>query len=260
METKCCSRCNENKEFDKFIKKRNICRECSNKWAKIARHKRHILSITNNETKVCNVCNQEKSLADLIKNRFLCKDCNNKNYREKYKTNEEFRKKVMLKDKNKNRVVANESQRKRYNNNPIYKFIQVQRSRISIALNNKQKHTIEYLGCDSEQYFNWLEYNFDEINNFDNYGKLWHIDHVIPIHLFNLNNEDEQMLAFNWRNTMPLSCQENLKKGTNICVSQIEQHYKKLVEYHLENKLELPQVFIDLFAKHLVAGSPLEPI
>jgi len=260
METKCCSRCNENKDFDKFIKKRNICRECSNKWAKIARDKRHILSITNNETKVCKVCNQEKLLADLIKNRFLCKDCNNKNYRDKYKTNEEFRKKIMLKDKNKNRDVANESQRKRYNNNPINKFIRVQRSRISIALNNKQKHTIVYLGCDSEQYFNWLKYNFDEINNFDNYGELWHIDHVIPIHLFNLNNEDEQMLAFNWRNTMPLSCQENLKKGIKISISQIEQHYKKLVDYHLENKLDLPQVFIDLFAKHLVAGSPLEPI
>jgi hypothetical protein len=34
---------------------------------------------------------------------------------------------------------------------------------------------------------------------------------------------------------------------------------QKLLEYHLENKLDLPQVFIDLFAKHLVAGSSLEP-
>ena len=47
METKCCSRCNENKEIDNFIKKRNICKECSNKWAKIASEKRHILLVTN---------------------------------------------------------------------------------------------------------------------------------------------------------------------------------------------------------------------
>ena len=52
METKCCSRCNESKDYDKFIKKRNICKECSNKWAKIARDKRHILLISNNETKI----------------------------------------------------------------------------------------------------------------------------------------------------------------------------------------------------------------
>ena len=259
MENKCCSRCNENKDFDKFVKKRNICKECSNKWAKIARNKRNILLITNNENKICKICSNEKPLTDFIKNRYLCKDCNNKNYRDLYKTNEEFRLKVLLKDKNKNREVSNKAQRIRYNN-PINKFISVQRSRISIALKNKQKHTIEYLGCDSEQYFNWLKYNFNETYNFENYGDIWHIDHVIPIHIFNLNNEEEQLLAFNWRNTMPLLANDNLKKGIKIYKSQIEQHYKKLLEYHTKNKLDLPQVYIDLFAKHLDAGSPLEPI
>ena len=59
---------------------------------------------------------------------------------------------------------------------------------------------------------------------------------------------------------MPLSSKENLSKNNKIIKQQIEQHYKKLVEYHEENKLDLPQVYIDLFAKHLVAGIPLEPI
>jgi hypothetical protein len=70
--------------------------------------------------------------------------------------------------------------------------------------------------------------------------------------IFNLENEDEQLLAFNWRNTMPLSCEENLKKGNKIIKSQVDKHYKKLVEYHTKNNLDLPQVYIDLFAKHLV--------
>jgi hypothetical protein len=77
------------------------------------------------------------------------------------------------------------------------------------------------------------------------------IDHVIPISKINLNIEEQQLLAFNWRNTMPLSCEEKLKKNNKIIYLQIEQHYKKLVEYHKENKLDLPQVYIDLFAKHL---------
>jgi hypothetical protein len=59
---------------------------------------------------------------------------------------------------------------------------------------------------------------------------------------------------------MPLSVKENLSKNNKIIRTQIEQHYKKLIEYHIENKLDLPQEFIDLFAKYLVAGSPLEPI
>jgi len=65
------------------------------------------------------------------------------------------------------------------------------------------------------------------------------------------------LLAFNWRNTMPLLCEENLKKGNKIIKSQVEQHYKNLLEYHKENKLDLPQVYIDLFAKHLVVGESL---
>jgi hypothetical protein len=90
----------------------------------------------------------------------------------------------------------------------------------------------------------------------ENRGSEWHRDHVIPLSHFNLENEEEQLVAFNWRNTMPLSCQENLKKNNKIIKSQIEQHYKKLIKYHTENNLDLPQVYIDLFAKHLVAGSP----
>jgi hypothetical protein len=125
METKCCSRCNEIKDCEKFIKKRNICKECANKWAKLARDKRYELSLLKNETIICKICKLEHPLSNLIKNRYLCKDCDNKNYRDRYKNNEEFRAKVLLKDKNKNRSVTNASQRKRYNNNPINKFINV---------------------------------------------------------------------------------------------------------------------------------------
>jgi hypothetical protein len=50
----------------------------------------------------------------------------------------------------------------------------------------------------------------------ENHGKEWHIDHVIPISKFDLNNQEEQILAFNWRNTMPLSCKENLSKNNKI--------------------------------------------
>ena len=93
-----------------------------------------------------------------------------------------------------------------------------------------------------------------------NHGKKWHIDHVIPISKFDLDNEEQQLIAFNWRNTMPLSCKENLIKNNKIIKLQVELHYKNLLDYHLEHTLDLPQVYIDLFAKYLVAGSPLEPI
>ena len=125
-------------------------------------------------------------------------------------------------------------------------------------METKNKRTFEYLGCSGNEYINWL-LNNNNSYTFENYGKEWHIDHVIPLSKFDITNEEQKLLAFNWRNTMPLSVKENLKKGNKIMKEQIEQHLKKLKEYHIENKLDLPQVFINLFAKHLVAGSPLEP-
>ena len=59
---------------------------------------------------------------------------------------------------------------------------------------------------------------------------------------------------------MPLTAEENLSKNNKILPEQIKNHCERLKCYHEENKLDLPQVYINLFAKHLVAGSPLEPI
>jgi hypothetical protein len=58
---------------------------------------------------------------------------------------------------------------------------------------------------------------------------------------------------------MPLSVRENLSKNNKIDTLQIEQHYNRLLEYHEDNTIEMPQVFIDLFAKYLVVGNPLKP-
>ena len=63
----------------------------------------------------------------------------------------------------------------------------------------------------------------------ENYGKIWHIDHVIPISKFDLNNNEEQLVAFNWRNTMPLSSRENLSKNNKIIKEQVLEHVDKIL-------------------------------
>jgi uncharacterized protein (DUF983 family) len=275
---KCCSRCKNIKNEDKFIPKRNICKECRNNRS---REKYNSNEVTNEIVEQdCVICNKSKLLSLFIKNRNICKECNNNKRKEKYKTDEEHRikiieqvttfkhNKVIEKQKLKeteigignikcnycNEIKLNE--RFRHNRlkckdcereEPISKIIRNVRSRILSAIKNKSKHTISYLGCNCSDYLKWLLKN-ENSYTFENYGKEWHIDHVIPISKFDITNEEQQLLAFNWRNTMPLSVEENLKKNNKIIKSQIEQHYKNLLEYHIENKLDLPQVFIDLFA------------
>jgi uncharacterized protein (DUF983 family) len=275
---KCCSRCKNIKNEDKFIPKRNICKECRNNRS---REKYNSNEVTNEIVEQdCVICSKSKLLSLFIKNRNICKECNNNKRKEKYKTDEEHRikiieqvttfkhNKVIEKQKLKeaeigignikcnycNEIKLNERFRQNRlkckdceREEPISKIIRNVRSRIFSAIKNKSKHTISYLGCNCSDYLKWLLKNNNSYT-FENYGKEWHIDHVIPISKFDITNEEQQLFAFNWRNTMPLSVEENLKKNNKIIKSQIEQHYKNLLEYHIENKLDLPQVFIDLFA------------
>jgi len=53
---------------------------------------------------------------------------------------------------------------------------------------------------------------FLENMSWDNYGN-WHIDHIIPISSFNLENVEEQKICFNYKNTQPLWAIDNLKKS-----------------------------------------------
>ena len=284
-----CSKCGENKTEDKFIKNKNICKDCRNIRSKELYKSIEIDATSSQE---CNTCHQTKPLSEIVKNRTICKDCNNSNRRNKYSSDEDHRLKLIQQASvfKHNKVVERqqlkleeigEDNKKcsicftiknkckfRYNrlkcrdcerDDPVEKFKRNVRSRIYIALKKKKElHTIKYLGLSSQEYLQWLT-TYNEKYTLENRGNDgWHIDHVIPLFHFNLDNIEEQMVAFNWRNTMPLSAKENLSKNSKIIIPQIEQHLEKLKEYHLENKLDLPQVFIDLFAKYLVDGKPLK--
>lgn len=286
MDKKCCSKCEETKEVDTFIKNRNVCKSCSN----IQRKNKYREFVHYEEEQKCKFCNEIKPSTSFIKRRNYCTDCNNKKRREKYETDKDQRIKTIAQAsefKHKKVIERAEARQKfqeeigidnavckyckeiqpkssfRHNrqkckecerDEPIEKFKRNVRTRIYNALNAKNKHTIEYLGCTSIDYLKWIM-NYTPEYKLSNHGKEWHIDHVIPLSKFDLENEHQQLIAFNWRNTMPLSVKENLSKNNKILVSQIEEHYQKLLEYHTKNKILFPQEFNELYAKHLVAGS-----
>lgn len=288
---KVCSKCGETKEFDKFIKERNICKPCDNAYRKA---KRNATIIDETLERECDICNHTKPNSDFIKFRNYCKDCNNVKRRTKYENDEEYRirvikertvfkkRKIMEKNKIKedfqNEIGLDNSVCKycnviqpkssfRHNrlkckgcerDEPLDKFKRNVRTRIWIALKQKKEHTVKYLGCKSDEFVKWISTN-DLNYTIENHGALWHIDHVIPLAKFDLEDEEQQLIAFNWRNTMALSVRENLAKNRKILLPQIEQHLTNLKKYHEENEIIMPQNFIDLFAKYLVAGTPLEP-
>lgn len=73
----------------------------------------------------------------------------------------------------------------------------------------KNKHTIEYLGCSIDYFKNFISSKMTSKMNIDNI----HLDHIKPVSLFNLDDENDLMECCHYTNFQPLLIEENLKKS-----------------------------------------------
>ena len=72
----------------------------------------------------------------------------------------------------------------------------------------KTNHTIEYLGCNSEYFLNFIKSKMTPEMNFNNI----HIDHIKPVSRFDLNNHEEFLKCCHFSNMQPLLAIDNLEK------------------------------------------------
>ena len=90
----------------------------------------------------------------------------------------------------------------------------------------KQKKSFDLIGCTPEFLMGWLESQFNDGMNWQNYGrdffngyKSWHMDHIKPCNTFDLSNEEELNRCFHYTNLRPLWEFDNLsrpKDGSDI--------------------------------------------
>ena len=200
---------------------------------------------------------------------FQCKDCENKARKERYyktrdqtliknkqkyiEKKEEYiqRSKIYyeknrekMNEKNKLYQIANKEKINAYRNqyfkdrkanDPIFKFQTHYKTRLYKALKNckgeKLKHSFELLDCSIEKLRAWFEYIFDENMTWENQGSYWHIDHIKPCASYNLENEDELIECFNWKNLRPCEKIENVIKNDNIDDELIKKYEKKAKKF-----------------------------
>ena len=101
-----------------------------------------------------------------------------------------------------------------------YRLIVNLRTRITRAVKNNWKSgsAVRDLGCSIFELKKWLENTFKinvktgEIMSWNNYGKRWHIDHVIPLALFDLADKQQFLKACNYTNLQPLWVDEHKEK------------------------------------------------
>ena len=51
--------------------------------------------------------------------------------------------------------------------------------------------------------------------SWDNYGE-WHIDHVIPLSLWDLSKKEDQEMATHYSNLQPLWAKDNIAKSNKL--------------------------------------------
>jgi hypothetical protein len=107
----------------------------------------------------------------------------------------------------------------RYQTNLQYKL----RTSLSNRLNELVKagqanggRIIDLLGCTIPEFMTYLEGQFVEGMAWNNYGPVWHIDHIRPCSSFDLRDPEQQKRCFHWTNLKALLAIENLRKGKNL--------------------------------------------
>ena len=94
---------------------------------------------------------------------------------------------------------------------------------------NKSDITIQYCGCSLKQLKVHLEARFTDGMTWNNYGNLWHIDHIIPCNAWDLVNKFEIVCCFNFRNLQPMWGGENISKR-DMYDAEDKKKYKLLIK------------------------------
>jgi hypothetical protein len=121
------------------------------------------------------------------------------------------------------RDLKNNRIKQRRKEDPAFAIYLNLRARLSGILSGKYKpaSTVESLGCSPNELVAHIESKFypnpdtGEMMSWDNKGLYgWHIDHIIPLEKFDLEDKDQFLKACHYTNLQPLWAKNNLKKGS----------------------------------------------
>ena len=74
----------------------------------------------------------------------------------------------------------------------------------------------KYIGTDLFSVREWLKDRMVDGMTWNNYGEKWVIDHIVPMRMFDIKNEEELKICWHYKNLMPLFKSDNLNKEGNV--------------------------------------------
>jgi hypothetical protein len=156
-----------------------------------------------------------------------CKDClrikarNNHKYEKKGRKiltkeqKKEYRKKWY--EENKEKVIEQSRINKiKYRKDPIYK--------VKDNINRRIRKKIKGFHPDMVNIIKHIEMNFTDDINWNNYGTVWHIDHIIPQAVYDFSLKEDIDKCWDKRNLRPMLKEENLMKHDKLEIQLVKEY------------------------------------
>jgi len=216
MNTKICSKCNEDKCTTSFSKRKassdglqKVCKDCS----KIRNEQFYKENKTYYQERY--ISNKEAILIQNKKWNKQNKDRTDQHKLQFYQNNPSYHKKYL--EKNKEKIIKNRRNRENFRRKtePLFKLKNNYRNRLYDYYRgtNRSKRSEEIIGLSWIEFKLYIETKFLEGMSWDNYGE-WHIDHIIP--LCSASNDGDLEKLFHYSNCQPLWKKDNISKGGKI--------------------------------------------
>ena len=85
-----------------------------------------------------------------------------------------------------------------------------------------------YFGLDIENIRKWFEAQFEEGVSWDDFGKRWQFDHLIPVTYFDFSDESELKMCWNFTNIRVENFEKNKNKGNRLDVLSTKHYFNEL--------------------------------
>lgn len=85
-----------------------------------------------------------------------------------------------------------------------------------------------YFGLSIEQFRMWIEIQFVEELNWENFGSAWQFDHILPVAYFDFSVEDDLILCWNFTNIRVERIELNKTNGNRIDIVAARPYFEAL--------------------------------